>query len=368
MQSEVARRATFDSIRYSQCWEDAEILLAGMDARAGQTCLSIASAGDNSLALLTCKPEKVVAIDLSKPQLYLTELKIAAFKALSHPELLCLLAGREGYDRLDLFNRCAPLLSLEARAFWHRSENLKQIEYGIEKSGRFERYFTLFRKVILPLVHSQVTVNELLSPMHPDEREIFFRRKWNTPVWRLLFKLFFSRRTMSLLGREPAFFKYASSSLSEFLCGSTKHALTKLDPSHNPYLQWILCGRFTTALPVYLQAEHFETIKSNISKIELVHASLESYLEEQPNATFDYCNLSDIFEYMDESNSAKLLQLLAQKVTPGGRLLYWNMLVPRSTPARFKEVLRPLTSLSQQLYKKNQAFFYTKLLIEERAS
>lgn len=368
MQSEVARATKFDSIRYSQCWEDAEVLLAGMRQKDGQTCLSIASAGDNSIALLTGNPERVVAIDLSKPQLYLTELKVSAFKALSYPEVLCLLAGKDGYDKVDLFKRCARYLSPEARKFWERPTNLKRIERGIEKCGRFEQYFSLFRKLILPLVHSSKTVKELLRPMQADEREVFFRKRWNTISWRLMFRIFFSRRIMSLLGREPAFFKYADSSLCEFLSGSTRYALTKLDPSSNPYLQWILCGRFQTALPVYLLPQHFETIKKNIDKIEFVHASLEAFLETQQDATFDFCNLSDVFEYMDEANSLTLLQLLHRKIKTSGRLLYWNMLVPRSAPARFREVLRPLTNLSQQLYKRNQAFFYTKLLIEERAS
>src|SRR5437763_53270 len=50
MGSEVAARADFTGIRYAQCWEDADILLAGLDVQPGDVCLSIASAGDISLA------------------------------------------------------------------------------------------------------------------------------------------------------------------------------------------------------------------------------------------------------------------------------------------------------------------------------
>ena len=52
MGSEVAAKADFTGIRYAQCWEDADVLLAGLDVKPGDTCLSIASAGDNALALL----------------------------------------------------------------------------------------------------------------------------------------------------------------------------------------------------------------------------------------------------------------------------------------------------------------------------
>ncbi|MBA3888585.1 MAG: DUF3419 family protein, partial [Acidobacteria bacterium] len=56
MRSEAAARADFSGIRYAQVWEDADILLQGLDVQPGDTCLSIASAGDNALALLTKNP------------------------------------------------------------------------------------------------------------------------------------------------------------------------------------------------------------------------------------------------------------------------------------------------------------------------
>ena len=53
MPSEVARHVDFSAIRYAQCWEDADILLEALDIQEGDTCLSIASGGDNTLAMLT---------------------------------------------------------------------------------------------------------------------------------------------------------------------------------------------------------------------------------------------------------------------------------------------------------------------------
>ena len=62
--SEIAGKASFDEIRYAQCWEDADVLLQGLDVQPGDHCLSIASAGDNSLSLLARGAGKVVALDL----------------------------------------------------------------------------------------------------------------------------------------------------------------------------------------------------------------------------------------------------------------------------------------------------------------
>src|SRR5438094_5780609 len=118
MGSEVAAKADFSGIRYAQCWEDADVLLQGLDVQPGDTCLSIASAGDNALALLTRSPSRVIALDLSPAQLACLELRVAAYRELSHPELLELIGSAPSRRRAALYRRCRPLLSAAARGFW----------------------------------------------------------------------------------------------------------------------------------------------------------------------------------------------------------------------------------------------------------
>src|SRR5262249_31592309 len=63
--SEIQSRAKFDQIRYAQVWEDADILAAALRIRRGDVVVSIASAGDNALALLAEGAERVIAADLN---------------------------------------------------------------------------------------------------------------------------------------------------------------------------------------------------------------------------------------------------------------------------------------------------------------
>src|SRR5207248_3920661 len=118
MGSEVAARADFTGVRYAQCWEDADILLAGLDVQPGDVCLSIASAGDNALALLTRRPARVIALDLSPAQLACVDLRVAAYRALEHAELLELIGSTRSRRRRELYGRCRPLLGADARSFW----------------------------------------------------------------------------------------------------------------------------------------------------------------------------------------------------------------------------------------------------------
>src|SRR5437868_5048616 len=143
MASEVAVKADFSTIRYAQCWEDADILLEALDIQPGDTCLSIASAGDNSLALLSRRPGRVIALDLSSAQLACVELRVAAYRELDHSGLLELIGSRPSKRREELYRRCRQLLPTAVRDFWDGRG--RDIAAGIGGAGKFERYFALFR-------------------------------------------------------------------------------------------------------------------------------------------------------------------------------------------------------------------------------
>src|SRR5688572_27622135 len=117
MPSEVQRSADFSLIRYAQVWEDADVLLDGLDIQSGDTCLAIASAGDNALAMLAKNPHRVVAIDLSPAQLACLQLRVAAYRRLEHRELLEFIGSIHSRRRLSLYHRCRNDLATEARRF-----------------------------------------------------------------------------------------------------------------------------------------------------------------------------------------------------------------------------------------------------------
>jgi S-adenosylmethionine-diacylglycerol 3-amino-3-carboxypropyl transferase len=366
--SEAAQHADFSEIRYAQVWEDADVLLEALDIQPGDTILSIASAGDNALAMLARTPERVIAVDLNPAELHCLELRVAAYSVLSHPELLLLIGspapdGAAAGRRRELYRRCRTRLTQEAREFWDAHQG--ELAQGIGGAGKFERYFKLFRKRIMPLVHSRAHVEALLRGGTEQQCEDFYNRTWDTWRWRSLFKLFFSRFVMGRLGRDPSFFRYVEGSVAERILTRTRHALTALSPAENPYLQWILKGYHTTALPFALREENFDPIRRNLHRLEWRLQSIEDFLASETATRLDGCNLSDIFEYMSEENTAALLAKIASRCNPGARLVYWNMLAPRSRPASLAGRLCPLDDLARRLHQRDKAFFYSRLVVEE---
>ena len=144
MKTEITTRADFSEIRYAQCWEDADVLLEALDLQPHHICLSIAAAGDNTMAMLSRAPERVIAIDLSFAQLACLHLRVAAYQELEHHELLEFIGSRVSHRREQLYRRCRKLLPSEARIFW--DSHAKEIQQGFGGAGKFERYFSLFRQ------------------------------------------------------------------------------------------------------------------------------------------------------------------------------------------------------------------------------
>ncbi|HEX2550874.1 MAG TPA: DUF3419 family protein, partial [Nocardioidaceae bacterium] len=156
MPDRIQDRARFDLVRYANVWEDAWILREALRPSPGRRMLSIASAGDNAFALLASGAE-VVAADLSPAQIALVDLKRAAIRRLNHGDCLDFLGLRRAdQDRRAVYETLERDLSTRSREIWR--ERLDEIAGGVAHSGKFERYFKLFRELVLPLIHRRSTV------------------------------------------------------------------------------------------------------------------------------------------------------------------------------------------------------------------
>ena len=126
-------------ILYSQCWEDILILTRGLEIKSDDVILSIASGGDNSLALLLENPKSVIAIDQNPVQIYLVELKKAAIKYLDYENFIRFLGVRHDNNRWRTYLKLRSFLTDSAAHYW--DNNRKNINRGIVHIGKFEKYF-----------------------------------------------------------------------------------------------------------------------------------------------------------------------------------------------------------------------------------
>ncbi len=357
----ITERAAFDIVRYASCWED-PALLVGAIPGSGVNWLSIASGGDNSFAILTTAPSRVVAFDLSEAQLSLCRLKRAAFLSLDYSEWLGFigLAPMPEREREALFrDRVRRELDDEtARRYSAEPAARKALRLGVATQGKFERYFRIFAHFVLPLIHSRATIRAALKPRERSARERFHDEIWDNRRYRLLFRLFFGRTAMGRLGRAPAFFRYVRpGDITGEIRGRARRAMVELPTEDNPWLRHALTGSFGSSLPPYARPESFDAIRANLGALEFFHGSTTDAARVFGRA-FDAFNLSDIFEYMDETGFRAAAGDLTALARPGARLCYWNMMVPRDLSEIAPETFSPLRDEAAALFARDRAFFY----------
>ncbi|MCI4668803.1 MAG: BtaA family protein [Bacteroidia bacterium] len=356
------QKVNFDLIRYANCWEDPEILLEGLDPGKNSRILSIASAGDNSFSLLTREPELVVAVDLSKVQLNLVELKKAAITILKRKEYLEFIGFLPSDSRMEVFQSLKSHLSKEAVEYWEHHQEL--IQLGVINQGKFEKYFQLFVNRILPLIHSRNRVEALFAPKNMEEQQSFYYKKWNNLRWRLLFKIFFSKRIMGRVGRDPEFLRQVNIPVSQFIFQMAERELSHTKAQENFILFYTLNGKFGEYLPHYVQEGNYELVQANLSRLKLFEGTAERALKEFGGIS--HMNLSDIFEYMDEDLFKSVAEQLRDHSAPNSRIAYWNLMVPREISHILPDDFSLRQSDSESLSLKDKGFFYRKFLIDQK--
>ena len=382
MKSEVKENSVdFSLIRYSQCWEDTEILLESLDINEKDICFGILSAGDNVFSMLTKNPQKIVALDISFPQIALAKLKREVFKSFSYEEMLKFMGIKSSSERIGMYEKIRSNLEESVKNYW--DFNKEAIENGIIHIGKFEKFFKIFRKRILPFVHNKKRIVKLLEKKSRQERTEYYNSHWNNFRWKLMFKLFFSRYVVGKLGRDKEFFRYAEKNISEEMKERSRYALCELDSYENPYIYYIMTGNYRLdCLPYFLREENFENIKKNLHKLEIVQNSVEEYLD-GIDFKINKFNLSDIFEYMSLDNYRKLMKKIYDNADNNAILAYWNLIVERnSEKLDYKKTDSEITvtgketnvnrkkyermkELDKKLHEKDMTFFYTDFIVEK---
>ncbi|MFT6820367.1 MAG: S-adenosylmethionine-diacylglycerol 3-amino-3-carboxypropyl transferase [Myxococcota bacterium] len=349
-------------LNYAQCWEDTRILLEATRPKEGECVLSIASAGDNAIALAMTGAQ-VDAVDVSEPQLALVALKLSGHH-LSYGDFRGLMGLQTGVDALRAYRLVREHLPEFALRYWDDNEDM--LLAGVLSQGRFERYLSMFGQRILPAIHRNKTTMRWFELESVDDRRRYWKR-WNNLRWRALFRVFFSQRVMAARGRSPEQFQHVNGGIGGALMARTQRVLTELDPRDNGYLQWILTGAYLRpeCEPAYLRPEGHAQLGEVSGRIELVHTDLTSHMKTKADGHYSAFNLSDVPEYLDLGTTEELLAECARTGRSGARIAYWNLFVPRCRPASLADQIDRHPDIGLALYAQDRSFFYGAFQVEE---
>jgi S-adenosylmethionine-diacylglycerol 3-amino-3-carboxypropyl transferase len=350
---------TSGSIRYSQVWEDHNILAQALQINSDDHVISIASAGCNGLALLLQGPQSLTLVDLNPAQTALCSLKIAGIRRLGYEDFLGLMGARPCPERWSIAQRLFNDLSEDALGFWMQNRTL--IEGGLLHGGRLDEFFGNYRTEHLSRWHDQTTIRAFCASHSLDTQKRFFNEVIATPDFIENFCHYFSRDNFAKHGRSPAQFEHVGEiDVGRYFFKRFRHACTQLPIKANPYIEFFLTGAYADIEngPLYMRASGFNRLKSLVERTDVVTCKIDEYLETMPQGHYTKANLSNIFEYLSADQTSTLMGNIASQMQTGARLAYWNFLVPRSPDVRLAGLLKVDQELSARLWADDRSWVY----------
>jgi S-adenosylmethionine-diacylglycerol 3-amino-3-carboxypropyl transferase len=328
-----AERVTLASARddrlfFAQVREDPRVELAALDVQPTDRVVVVSSGGCTALSLLGAGARAVHAIDVNRAQNHLVELKVAAICRLPRDVAIAFLGGSKMHRRrrVTLYRALRPWLTIAARLFW--DERMASIAKGVLNAGVSERFIRAVCWMVRHLVQTPERVERMLACRTLEEQQRLFASEWDNRRWRWLFALLLNRWSMSR-AYDPRFFANAmATSFADNFRQLANRALTEIPIADNYFLHHMLSGRYPTehadGVPPYLGEEGFAVIADGAGDLLLVDGSVTDHLRTLPDGSVNAFALSNICEWLSETEIADLFREVERVAAPGARVVFRN--------------------------------------------
>jgi S-adenosylmethionine-diacylglycerol 3-amino-3-carboxypropyl transferase len=342
----------FSGLVYPQIWEDPEVDIEAMALTEGHRIVTIASGGCNVLAYLTRSPARIDAVDLNTAHIALNRMKLAAVRHLPSQADLFRFFGEAGnhhnsaaYDRF-----IAPHLDRASRDYWE-----KRNWRGKRRIAAFEGNF--YQRGLLGLFIAVghrvarlygIDVKEIMTAETLEDQRAYFEKRL-APIFRRPLLRWATSRKASLfgLGIPPAQYDSLITSGDGTMASVLSARLEKLAcdfPLKENYFAWQAFARRypapgEAALPAYLDAANYATIRRNLYRVAIHHANFTELLAAKGAGQVDRFVLLDAQDWMTDRQLNDLWTEITRTAAPGARVIFRTAAEPSLLPGRVSDTL-----------------------------
>ncbi|MFZ6719974.1 DUF3419 family protein [Undibacterium sp. Ji49W] len=325
----------FSRLVYAQIWEDPQSDLDALQLKPGANILTISSGGCNALAYLSAEPAAVHAVDLNAAHLAMLNMKQMAIKHLpDYQAVLAYLGNANQADNLKRYKRhIRNHLSDDASNFWESRSLSGKARYHYFASEAYQHgllgNFIGFAHFFVRLMGGDMS--QLMQARNMQEQAQLFEQ-YVAPIFETrLFRLIASQPlALYSLGIPPSQFealkKDAKEGLHVLFKERMRHLACDFPLDHNCFAQQAFARRYDTrqqtALPMYLQQQHFNSLRQNIDRLHAHHTTLTDFLLGQPRASMDAYLFLDAQDWMDQQQLTELWQEVTRTAAPGAKVVF----------------------------------------------
>jgi S-adenosylmethionine-diacylglycerol 3-amino-3-carboxypropyl transferase len=361
----------FDAFVYNQIWEDPRVDLQALKLDENSRVLTISSGGCNALNYLVESPQNVTAVDLNRHHIYLLRLKKAAVETLpNYDDFFAFFGfGKHSRNVKNYQEFIRPNLDNATREFWDK--NIKIFKFGglyeHSRNGYFLRFFHRFAGLI------GLNPDKILLAKSPEEQEKLYEKHlspfFDSFIIQTLGKL---PITMFGLGIPPQQYEELKKDLGE---GSSvidiyRERAKRLAvdyPINENYFAWQAFSRkYDTenreALPEYLKADNYETLRVNIRQLNTEISSITDKIKQSPKDTFNRFVFLDAQDWMNAEVMTDLWQSIADLGEKESRIIFRTAgaasPIEVNLPKNLREKFQYEKDWSLELFKQDRASIY----------
>lgn len=367
--------ALFQGLVYPQIWEDPLVDMEALAIRPGDHIVTISSGGCNVMSYLTADPGRVTAVDLNHAHIALGRLKLAAVRHLpSHWHFANFFVSADQDSNVQDFDEyVVQHLDEESRSYWQSRDLLGRrriaaFARGFYRTGLLGRFIGMSHALGRILGVDAAAITRATSL---EEQRKFFDATL-APLFDHWLLRWLLKHPASLygLGIPPAQYAALAGDQSGGLPSVLRQRVEKLAcgfPMKDNYFARQAFGRgydapSNGALPPYLEADNFETIRARAGRVDVRHKSMTDFLSHSPDRSVDAFVLLDAQDWMNNPQLTDLWRQIDRTAAEGARVIFRTAADERLLPGRIPdEILAAWTyreEQSQGLHQRDRSSIY----------
>jgi S-adenosylmethionine-diacylglycerol 3-amino-3-carboxypropyl transferase len=339
----------FNRFVYNQIWEDPRVDLEALRLTPTSRLVTIASGGCNVLNYLFADPAAIVAVDLNPAHIALTRLKLAAAQQLpDHDSFFRLFGAAADPANRQTYFSLRPHLDRATRAFWEersmtRKRRLDYFADGLYRRALLGRFIGLLHG--LAAATGRRPARLLGATTLAEQRQIF--DETTAPLFDLAIVRLLCRLPMISysLGIPPAQFNLLRHEAAGDVARLYRERVRRLAcdfPIGDNYFAWQAFGRaydleHRRAVPDYLRAENYQTLRGRADRVETRLASMTDFLAGESPGSVDRYILLDAQDWMSAEQMNALWREIDRTARPGARVIFRTA----AEEARLEDTLAP---------------------------
>lgn len=348
----------FKGLVYPQIWEDPDVDMQALQLGPQSRLITIASGGCNVLSYLTKDPKEILAVDLNTAHIALTRLKLKAAEVFPNYTTFYRFFG-EADEKANLrtYERFLQNeIDASTKAYWEGRDRLFR-----KRITLFSR--DLYRHGLLGYFIGGVHFVAKLYGIDPadltkaktmEEQRSFFEGSLAPLFDKRLVRWVTSKKSSLFgLGIPPAQYDALAGGgdMSVILKQRVEKLACHFSMADN-YFAWQAFGRgyasnnsttdddtstskgSTGPLPPYLQAQHFDDIRSRAKRVSVTNKSVTEKLKSEADSSIDGYVLLDAQDWMTDQQLNELWTEITRTAKSGARVIFRTADEPSLLPGR----------------------------------